>query len=97
MSKKLTETQVQKYLTRFPHWHANKKFTEISKVFKTKTFLGGLSFIARIAVHAELAQHHPDIELSYGTVTVNLTTHDEKGLTRADFELAKKIDDLGNC
>jgi 4a-hydroxytetrahydrobiopterin dehydratase len=94
MTKKLTEKQVAKYLTRFDEWIPNKKYTEIKRIFKTKTFLGGLSFIAKIAVHAELLDHHPDVELTYGTVTVTLSTHDEKGLTRADFELAKRIDNL---
>lgn len=95
--KPLTEKQVDKYLTRFTEWSTNKKHTEISQSFKTKTFLGGLSFIAKVTVHAELLDHHPTIELTYDKVTITLSTQDAKGLTRADFELARRIDNLKLC
>jgi 4a-hydroxytetrahydrobiopterin dehydratase len=38
--------------------------------------------------------HHPDIEISWDTVTVSLSTHSEGGITANDFELAAKIDAL---
>jgi 4a-hydroxytetrahydrobiopterin dehydratase len=38
--------------------------------------------------------HHPDLEISWSTVTVTISTHSEGGLTAADFELAEKIDAL---
>jgi 4a-hydroxytetrahydrobiopterin dehydratase len=38
--------------------------------------------------------HHPDLAISWATVTVTITNHSEGGLTDADFELAHKIDSL---
>ena len=38
--------------------------------------------------------HHPDLEISWDTVTVTISTHSEGGLTAADFELAAKVDAL---
>ena len=38
--------------------------------------------------------HHPDLEISWATVKVTISTHSEGGLTAADFELAAKIDAL---
>ena len=38
--------------------------------------------------------HHPDLSISWDTVTVSLSTHSEGGLTANDFELAAKIDAL---
>jgi 4a-hydroxytetrahydrobiopterin dehydratase len=38
--------------------------------------------------------HHPDLEISWKTVTVTITTHSEGGLTDNDFELARRIDAL---
>ena len=38
--------------------------------------------------------HHPDLEISWATVTVRISTHSEGGLTAADFELAARIDAL---
>ena len=36
--------------------------------------------------------HHPDLAISWDTVTVTITNHSAGGLTEADFELAGKID-----
>ncbi len=44
---------------------------------------------------AEAMGHHPDLAISWDTVTVTISTHSEGGLTAADFELAEKIDALG--
>lgn len=90
--KQLTQKEVEKNLVRINAWMTNKKATELSKSFKTDSFLDGLALIAKIAVHAELMNHHPEIVLSYEQVIVRLSTHDVKGLTKLDFELAKRID-----
>lgn len=90
--KKLTATEIAKHLKKLPDWVSNAKKTEISKTIPTHSFLSGLSTIARIAVHAEILGHHPDIELSYTSVKIRISTHDVKGLTKLDFDLAKRID-----
>ncbi len=76
-------------------WRVDQAGTEISKTFKTRNFLNGLAFITKITIEAEVLLHHPDIELTYKTVKVKLTTHDASGLTQLDFALAKRIDALG--
>ena len=38
--------------------------------------------------------HHPDLEISWNKVTVELSTHSEGGLTENDFTLAERIDGL---
>lgn len=90
----LTEADIDKKLKAISAWELNKKKTELSKTFEFPSFITGLAFIAKVTVHAEVMEHHPVIELSYGKVKVKLTTHDAKGLTTADFELARKIDNL---
>jgi 4a-hydroxytetrahydrobiopterin dehydratase len=47
-----------------------------------------------ITPEAEEMNHHPDLEISWKTVTVTITTHSEGGLTEGDFELAGRIDAL---
>jgi 4a-hydroxytetrahydrobiopterin dehydratase len=93
--KPLTQKQIAKYLKELPLWELTKKSTHISKTFKTKTFVQGLSFVAKVTVHAELLNHHPTVELTYSSVTVTTSTHDARGLTKLDFELAKRVDNLG--
>ncbi|QAY68694.1 4a-hydroxytetrahydrobiopterin dehydratase [Xylanimonas protaetiae] len=60
-------------------------------VFHTGTFDVGARLVARIAALADAANHHPDVDLRYGTVTVRLTSHDVGGLSRRDAALAKEI------
>ena len=43
---------------------------------------------------AEAAWHHPDLTVSYAFVIVKLCTHDAKGITDKDFELATKIEQV---
>ena len=43
---------------------------------------------------AEAAWHHPDLTVSYAFVVVKLCTHDAKGITDKDFELANKIEQV---
>ena len=51
--------------------------------FRTGSFAKGLALVDAIGELAEAANHHPDIDLRYGGVTVRLKTHSEGGLTRA--------------
>ena len=53
-----------------------------------------MNFLNSIVEPAEGMNHHPDIEISWDTVTVRLSTHSEGGVTANDFELAAKIDAL---
>ncbi len=89
-----TKKEIEKNLKSLPDWRVTPKYTQISKSFAFPDFIKGLAFVAKVAVYAEVAGHHPDIELSYGKVTVHLTTHEAKGLTKKDFELAGKIESL---
>ncbi|MDL9937507.1 VOC family protein [Gordonia sp. ABSL1-1] len=59
--------------------------------FRTGSMVKGRDFISRIIDAAEAANHHPDIDLRYGTVHLVLTTHSEHGLTEADVALANTI------
>jgi len=43
---------------------------------------------------AEAADHHPDIDLRYGSVHIALSSHDAGGVTDRDIALAAQIDAL---
>jgi 4a-hydroxytetrahydrobiopterin dehydratase len=58
-------------------------------------FAQAIAFVNRVADVAEAAGHHPDIHLhGWNKVRLELSTHSEGGLTRADFDMASRIDDL---
>ena len=66
----------------------------IVKAFGRGDFVGSVEFVDALVAPAEQMGHHPDVEISWDTVTVTISTHSEGGLTAADFELAAKIDAL---
>lgn len=90
----VSKRSLAKFLKSHPEWSVNKRETQLQRVFAVPDYVSGLVFLARITVHAEIAHHHPDATLSYGTVKVVLTTHDQKCVTKKDLALAGKIDIL---
>ncbi len=66
----------------------------LRKVFRFDDFAHALAFTNAVAEIAEAEDHHPDLHLSWGRVTVELRTHVIGGLTENDFILAAKIDPL---
>lgn len=64
----------------------------IVKRFDRGDFSGAVAFVVAIEPVAEELGHHPDVSISWATVTAMATTHSEGGLTAADFELAARID-----
>lgn len=59
--------------------------------FLTGSFAAGVALIDAIAVLADRADHHPDIDLRYREVAVRLTTHEVGGLSERDVALAREI------
>lgn len=89
----LNEAEIGERLAGLLGWERNGD--AIEKSFKREDFVGSVRFVDAIAVPAEEMGHHPDLAISWDTVTVTITTHSEGGLTANDFELAGKIDSLG--
>jgi 4a-hydroxytetrahydrobiopterin dehydratase len=59
--------------------------------FRTGTFARGVALVDAIGLLADAADHHPDVDLRYGSVTVTLVSHDVGGLSTRDVELARQI------
>jgi pterin-4a-carbinolamine dehydratase len=64
---------------------------EAAATFRTGSFARGVELVVRIGELADAANHHPDIALSYPSVTVRMVTHDAGGLTDRDIALARQI------
>jgi 4a-hydroxytetrahydrobiopterin dehydratase len=58
------------------------------------SFLDGIDAVGRVARAAERADHHPDIDIRWRTVTFALVTHSAGGITDKDVTLAREIDGL---
>lgn len=73
-------------------WAVDRK--RLRKMFKFPDFALALAFVNKVGAIAEKENHHPDIELSWGVVTIQVWTHTVDGLTESDFVLAAKIERL---
>ncbi len=88
----LDDSEIEARLSRLPGWERSGK--AIAKSFSCGDFVGSVRFVEGLVEPAEAAGHHPDLEVSWDTVKVIISTHSEGGLTAADFELAEKVDAL---
>ncbi|HVP16687.1 MAG TPA: 4a-hydroxytetrahydrobiopterin dehydratase [candidate division Zixibacteria bacterium] len=67
----------------------------IEKNFKLSNFRQAIDFINKVADIAEAENHHPDILLwGWNNVKLTLSTHAVKGLSKNDFVLASKINQI---
>jgi len=53
-----------------------------------------MGFVNQVALLAEKANHHPDIDIRWNKVKLTLSTHSAGGVTENDIELAKAIEKL---
>jgi len=65
------------------------------KVVRRRDFRGALAFVNQVGDLADAADHHPDVDIRWNTVTLRLSTHSAGGLTAKDLDLASAIDGLG--
>ena len=86
----LSDDEIERRLADAADW--TREGDALSRQFKFDDFKGSVDFVNRITPAAEEMNHHPDLEISWNTVTVSLSTHSEGGITESDFELAGRID-----
>ena len=85
----LSDSEVEARLAELPGWELAGE--AIAREFDRGDFVGSVEFASSLAEPAEAMNHHPDLEISWATVRVTISTHSEGGLTAADFELAARI------
>ncbi|MCB0932679.1 MAG: 4a-hydroxytetrahydrobiopterin dehydratase [Mycobacterium sp.] len=73
-------------------WH--RLSGALRRSVKFDSFLDGIAAVQRVAEIAERADHHPDIDIRWRTVTFVLVTHSEGGITEKDLQLAREIDEV---
>ncbi len=82
----------EKLQQELPQWILENGW--IRRKYKTSGWKATLMVVNTVGHLAEAAWHHPDLTVSYAFVIVKLCTHDAKGITDKDFELAKKIEEV---
>jgi 4a-hydroxytetrahydrobiopterin dehydratase len=85
----LTDEEIRKALEKLPGWALHGR--EIRRTFAFPGFTEAMGFVVSVALLAEKANHHPDIDIRWNNVTLALSTHSAGGLTRRDTDLATAI------
>jgi 4a-hydroxytetrahydrobiopterin dehydratase len=88
----LTADELASALRDLPDWSGDPQGIERS--VKAASFLSGIRLVDAVAEAAEAADHHPDIDIRWRTVTFRLATHSAGGVTELDLKLARQIDQL---
>jgi 4a-hydroxytetrahydrobiopterin dehydratase len=88
----LTEEQLATELVATPSWLISDG--QLTRTVTRTDFRDALLFVNAVGYLAERAGHHPDISISWNTVTLTLSTHSAGGLTTKDFDLAREISTL---
>jgi 4a-hydroxytetrahydrobiopterin dehydratase len=91
MTEVLDEERIERALTTsLPSWqHAGG---ELVRVVELASFPQAIEVVDRVAALAERADHHPDIDIRWRTLTFHLSTHSARGITTKDLALAEQID-----
>jgi len=87
-----TEAEIADKLRDLPGWYFENGW--IRRVYKTDGWPTTLMLVGAIGFAAEAAYHHPDLAVTWGRITVKLSTHSAGGITDKDFELARKIEEV---
>lgn len=88
----LPDEQIKAFTDENPEWMWSD--AEITRTFEFDDFNEAMGFVTRVALEAEKANHHPDIDIRWNKVTLTLSTHSEGGLTELDLEMATTTDGL---
>ena len=91
--KKLDESAVAALSQSLPAWRYDaQRGGTITREFRFGDFNQAFAFMTQVALAAEKHGHHPEWSNVYNRVTMTWTTHDAKGLSSKDVELAMIAD-----
>jgi 4a-hydroxytetrahydrobiopterin dehydratase len=65
----------------------------LRKKFAHPSFPEAVVFVNAVAQLAEVANHHPDVDIRYSDITLSLVTHDAGGITEKDVALARQVEE----
>ncbi|MGC1783454.1 MAG: 4a-hydroxytetrahydrobiopterin dehydratase [Acidobacteriaceae bacterium] len=86
---KLSDKEIQEKLAGLPSW--KYEGGALVRSYEFADFTAAFAFVTRLALLAEKANHHPDIDIRYNKVRVALVSHDSGGVTARDVSMAAEI------
>ncbi len=92
MRPKLSDADLNSALAALPGWTVQNG--KLHRELKFRDFIHAFGFMATSAIAIEKRDHHPEWSNVYNRVTIDLVTHDAGGITNADLELARTLDEI---
>lgn len=93
--EKLDPQTLAAQLMQLPDWRFDpERGGLIRREFVFADFAEAFGFMTQVALMAEKRNHHPEWSNVYNRVAITLTTHDVKGLSRKDIDLARLIEQV---
>lgn len=92
MSDKLEGVQRAEALAALPGWREVEGRDAIARSYAFADFNAAFAFMGKVAVYADVVDHHPEWFNVYNRVDVTLTSHDVKGISRRDIAMARFMD-----
>ncbi|MBB5062225.1 4a-hydroxytetrahydrobiopterin dehydratase [Granulicella mallensis] len=89
--QKLNEQELRDAVAALPQWKLEEG--KLVRDWKFADFIAAMEFVDRVAVLAEAAGHHPDIDIRYNRVRLALVTHDAGGITAKDADMAASLNE----
>ncbi len=89
---KLSDDEIQERLKTLAGW--KYEGGALVREYTFADFAAAFAFVVRLALLAEKANHHPDIDIRYNKVRVGLVSHDSGGVTGRDVSMAGEIGKL---
>ncbi len=91
-NRALSREEIATRLKDLPEWLFENNM--ISRVFTFSSYSEVVAFAVKVAMLAERTNHHPELELKYGSLNVCYSTHDVGGISEADFTAARAVERL---
>jgi 4a-hydroxytetrahydrobiopterin dehydratase len=93
-AKAVDASSREKLSKEVPEWKVAADGKSITRRYEFENYYRTLAFVNAVAFVAHAEDHHPDLEVKYGSVNVLFSTHDAGGITENDFICAAKCDAL---
>jgi len=90
----LSADEITALLDAHPAWELAREGKAIARTFRFEDFSEAWGFMSRVALLAEVQDHHPEWFNVYNRVEVTLTTHDADGLSTRDTAMARAIEGM---
>lgn len=75
-----------------PDWQVQGDPRRLRRDLRTRDFAEAFALATRVALYAEQVGHHPDLQVAWGRLGVEIWTHKARGITHSDLVFAAHVD-----